>query len=237
MTYKLPKSAREYVLYQRTELLPKRQDSLIKRILIRLGLMSDDYKKFVKAVAMDDALSIDERYFASMKEKVDSLIGHIPEQTSSILDIGCGIAALDVYLNQYLNPSNIYLLDKTETEEKIWYLFEDAGAFYNSLELSKETLELNGVASSKIELIEAPSDGEIPLGSGSIDLVISTISWGFHYPINIYVKSVFNLLSKDGVLIVDLRKDSGGLTDLKTLFNVEIIEQKGKVQTVKCTKK
>ena len=237
MTLKLPKSALEFVLYQRTDLLPERNVSSFRRLLIRLGLMSDGYKNFVKSVAADDKNGIDEKYSQTMKEKVDSIAKFIPSNTSSVLDIGCGIAALDIYLDKLLSPSQIFLLDKTETEDKIWYMFESKGAFYNSLELAKETLELNGVLASKVKLIEAPEDGRIALPDKSVDLIISTISWGFHYPINIYIQSVFDIISDNGVLIIDVRKGSGGIAELEEWFDVMVINEIGNVQTVKCLKK
>ena len=140
-------------------------------------------------------------------------------------------------MDKLLSPSQIFLLDKTETEDKIWYMFESKGAFYNSLELAKETLELNGVLASKVKLIEAPEDGRIALPDKSVDLIISTISWGFHYPINIYIQSVFDIISDNGVLIIDVRKGSGGIAELEEWFDVMVINEIGNVQTVKCLKK
>jgi len=62
-------------------------------------------------------------------------------------------------------------------------------------------------------------------------LVISTLSWGFHYPISTYIKSVFNLLNDKGLLILDLRKGETSNEELRKLlenFNIEIINSKRK---------
>ena len=71
MNYKLPKQARELVLYQRTGLLPKNNVSIIKKILKRLRVLDRDkeYKKFVKNTANKEALNIDIKYFSEMKIK------------------------------------------------------------------------------------------------------------------------------------------------------------------------
>ena len=90
---------------------------------------------------------------------------------------------------------------------------------------------------SKVELITAPDDGLIAIDADSIDVIISTISWGFHYPIKLYIESVHNLLRSDGVLIVDIRKDRGGIDELIKLFEVIVINDNRKFQTVKCIKK
>ena len=174
------------------------------------------------------------------KKKADQLIKFLPPNIKTILDIGCGIAGVDIVLNEYLKFSKIYLLDKTKTEEEIWYGFKKSGAFYSSLELAKETFKINGFNTNLIELIDAPKDGDIRLQKGSIDLVISTISWGFHYPISTYINSVINLLNDKGILIFDLRTEETSNEELKRLlenFNIEIIDSEIKYLTIKCTKK
>ena len=242
MNYKLPKQAREFVLFQRTNLLPKFNLPIFKKILKKFNIINSnkEYKEFVKSTAEKESSNVDLKYFEDVRIKANTIIKHIPESTSSILDIGCGIAGLDLIFNEFFNLSKIYLLDKTKTEEDIWYGFKKSGAFYNSLELAKETLVLNSVDRDIIELIDAPDDGKIPLEKESVDLVISTISWGFHYPINFYLKSVFNLLNKDGLVILDLRLGKNmkkEISDLSEFFNVEVICKRDHLHTIKCTKK
>lgn len=237
MTFRLPDSAREYVLYQRTSLLPdRRRVGWLRRKLVRYGLLSDNYKNFVRSVAHRDSDRIDEQYFAAMKEKSDSLVSYIPRSPSSVLDIGCGMAGLALHLSSHFDFSHIYLLDKTATESSIWYGFESQGAFYSSLDLAKETLVMNGISPSRVNLIEAPTDGVIPLSDGSIDFVVSTASWGFHYPVSTYLESVARLLSDDGVLIIDLRRGTNGIEDLQKHFKTEVLDEHGKYQTVRCVK-
>jgi SAM-dependent methyltransferase len=235
--YKLPQAARDFVLFQRTELLPKRELSFIERIIRRTPFRQNNYNTWVKSIAANNNYDIETSYFSDMEKLANKIALHLPPQTKSILDIGCGIAALDIFLDKLTSPEKIFLLDKTQVEERVWYNFNEKGAFYNSLELAKETLTLNGVNPSKVELITAPDDGLIPIDADSIDVIISTISWGFHYPIKLYIESVHNLLRSDGVLIVDIRKDSGGFDELIKLFEVIVINDNRKFQTVKCIKK
>jgi SAM-dependent methyltransferase len=235
--YKLPQSAREFVLFQRTELLPKRRVSLIARILQRTPFGKNNYNEWIKSIACNSDYDIETSYFSDMEKLASKIALHLPPQVKSILDIGCGIAALDIFLDKLVSPEKIFLLDKTHTEQKVWYMFEEKGAFYNSLDLARETLVLNGVSPSKVELVTAPNDGLIPLDADSIDVIISTISWGFHYPIKFYIESVHKLLRSDGILIVDIRKDSGGFDELGKLFEVTVIDDYSKFQRVKCIKK
>jgi len=232
----LPPAARVFVLYQRTGILPKRKISFLDRVINRIGMRKNSYESFVQEYAKNNGSKIDEDYSNIMNEEAKSLIEKIPSQTRSILDIGCGIAALQVYLYRLLNKPDIYLLDKTELESKVWYMFEPKGAFYNSMELASDVLTSNGIPDQKIKTLEAPDDGIINLETGSIDFVISTISWGFHFPVSTYLKSVVNVLSENGILIIDIRKDTGGENELKTEFQIEPIRIFSKYITYRCKK-
>ena len=235
--YELPREARQYALFQRTNLLPKRQKTIFEKIVTRLGFKRDDYNSWVESVAADDAFKFESRYFAEMEQVAKKIVAVLPPNVDSILDVGCGIATVDLFLDTWISPNKIFLLDKTKTEDAVWYMFREKGAFYNSLDLAKMTLELNGVSESKIELISAPDNGAINLESGSIDVVISTISWGFHYPISLYLNSIYKLMRNEAVLIIDVRIGSGGYEELENVFEVQAIDETHKFQTLKCVKK
>lgn len=238
MKYTLPSKAREFVLFQRTTLLPKRKaPNRLIRILQRLKFFDNGYEKFVREYALEEPELIDERYFQDMSSLAETLLPYIPKTTRSILDIGCGIAGLDLFLNEKLDSPTLFLLDKTAIEDKVWYDFKQEGAFYNSLELAKETLVSNGVSADQIECLDAPEDGVINLPSKSIDLVVSTISWGFHYPVATYLHSVSQILSDEGVLLLDIRKGAGGEAELEKYFTIKTIQERVKHNTIKATQK
>ena len=200
--YKLPQAARKLVLMQRTRLLPERPDFMnlksistkmplfVRRIIEKIDNIL--YNNWVQSIAADKNNDVETRYFCNMEEYANKIALHFPSQVKSILDIGCGIAALDIFLDKLTSPENLFLLDKTWLENGVWYSFSSKGAFYNSLELAKETLILNGVDSSKVKIITAPDDGLIPLEPDSIDVIVSSASWGFHYPIKFYIESVIS---------------------------------------------
>ena len=236
MRYKLPKESNELVLLQRTSLIKDSRSKLIKR-LSRIGL-GKSYEEMVKEQSLKNNDQISNDYYAEIKKVFINIKNHIPMNTKSILDIGSGLAGLEVFLWFLLgkNYPKIYLLDKTKKEEKIWYEFKTNGAFYNSLDLAKQNLISNGVKPSKINLIEAPDNGIIK-EIRNIDLVISTISWGFHYPVELYLDSVISIMSKRGVLILDIRKNTGGLEALTSKFKaIYIIKNEKKYLTVKLLK-
>jgi len=224
MNFQLTPQACELVLYQRTELLPKK--TILQKIAQRLKGKKHrylSYKNFVQQSALNNSEEISKNYFRSMQALADTIAPHIPKSTKSILDIGCGIAGLDLLLYHRLEEPIIFLLDKTSIEEEIWYAFNDKGAFYNSLEEARSMLVSNGVPEEKILCLEATDDCAISLPDRSVDLIISTISWGFHYPVRTYIVSAERVLSKMGILILDVRKDTDGEAVLKQHFSVEPI--------------
>ncbi len=141
------------------------------------------------------------------------------------MDIGAGIAGIDLVLSNYLNLDEIILVDKTMHDSKVHYLHQETGSFYNSLVSAKDLLIRGGVEPDRIQTVTAPNDGVIPCPAESVDLVISTISWGFHYPVPFYLESVYKILTDEGVLIIDVRKPSIGLEELRSYFNVDIISK------------
>jgi len=212
----IPDSATKYILLQRTGYLP-RVNKIIKGIdklspvpihENLMGIISRINSNYVKKLFVDD-----------MRKEFYSIEDYLPENCCSILDIGCGVAGIDVFLADYYDQTNlkIYLLDKTKTENSIWYGFHSEGAFYNSLVVAKKLLTNNGIPSNRITSLEVNKQNEINIDQ-KIDLIISLISWGFHYPVNTYVEKVYQLLNKNGVVILDIRNKTNGLDLMKEYF-------------------
>jgi len=151
------------------------------------------------------------------------------------LDIGCGVGGIDYFLGKRNPNAKLLLLDKTEVEDRIYYGYERKGCFYNNLKITSEFLSLNEVTNDS-RFIDIGSE-EFP--NEKVDLVISLISWGFHYPINTYLDKLDKILSEDGIIIVDLRKISyeEGLNEFKKLGYIpEILVERQKYYRVKFTK-
>ncbi|WP_220457550.1 hypothetical protein [Vibrio marinisediminis] len=173
-----------------------------------------------------------------MSQEFKIINGYLPEKCESILDIGCGMAGIDLFLNQYYKDRSIdfFLLDKNEVNSSVYYDFNNKAAFYNSLDLAKSFLNLNGISESKIKLLFANDENEINIEQ-SVDMVISLISWGFHYPVDIYLERVYEILSDKGTLIIDVRKGNNGFDMVKNKFsNVEVIVETSKYYRVKAIK-
>lgn len=125
----------------------------------------------------------------------------LPEKVDTILEIGCGMAAIEVFLKRKYPDAQLTLLDgtggniveqgtKNETGKGGW---QDKLKPYNSREHTELLLAANDV---KV-------DRWIDIGTKEhlkADLILSMASWGYHYPFSTY--------DVEGLVICDLRRSN-----------------------------
>ena len=160
-------------------------------------------------------------YEADIGRTYESIKKYLPEKCDRVLDIGCGLGGIDLMIyNHYSGNVELNLFDYSKVDDKIHYGYQNTGSIYNSLELSKEFLVMNGVDESKTKIHNA--ENEFPIGR--FDVILSILSCGFHYPISTYIDKVKNCL--DGIAIFDIRKHSKQEDELMKNFNhVEAIAE------------
>lgn len=213
----VPDEAVKYILYQRTGY----------QKLANIGLLRSLKKKFpfvyhnaVKFESIIRARKIKEHYISEVNSEYDYIADFLPKKCCKVMDIGCGVGGIDVLINQrYDNIVKLYLLDKTEINKQVFYKFNSTGAFYNSLETAKKMLSINGLSGDRITLMEARKDNKI-LVDDKMDLVISLLSWGHHYPVSVYLDEVDRILAPHGLLIMDVRAGTSGLDELQKRFSL-----------------
>jgi len=226
-----PDGAAKYILYQRTGILkttpiPKIFTELCHTRNMAISINSVLYKK-----------KIYEEYTRIMRTEYDRIKDALPSKSESILDIGCGLALIDVFLYEhYGGLADIFLLDKTFIAHTVYYGYKPTGCYYNSLSFSREMLVNNGVSSDKIHCQEATPDNKINF-LAKHDLIISLASWGFHYPVSTYLERAHKILNEGGVLIIDVRRDTDGIMAIRQKFgNCTTIYTRPKYSRVKAVK-
>jgi SAM-dependent methyltransferase len=228
MKIKIQNDAVKYILFQRTVYLILQNNIFINRFLIRMPT----FLPYNRVVRLEAALfkNRTRRLFnEDMAKEYETIKNYLPSHINSVLDIGCGVAGIDVLIYSHYKERhkniNLFLLDKTELNDKVYYGLEKQAAYYNSLDVAKSLLIENGVEANAIHLQEVTDNARIFPGE-KFGLIISLISWGFHYPVETYLDQAYDLLEPNGVLIIDIRKRSGEeqLIEIKNKFkNVEII--------------
>ncbi len=163
---------------------------------------------------------IPELYKNSCQSDYESIRKALPKRTEgrvNILDIGAGMAGIDAILFNYYFMAgadpHIYILDKNTVTDKIKYGYSNNPSAYNSLDLTRKFLELNGVPAGNIHIFET-----FPKNI-SFDFILSLISCGFHYPITEYISFIKQAIHAKTMLVFDVRKFSGQFDTLHNAFN------------------
>jgi hypothetical protein len=215
---KIPDDAVIYILYQRTGYLALLNNRVVAK-LVSIG-PNIFYRTIINLGGRFQKKGIKRAFSNEMESEYQSIKPWLPEKVETILDIGCGVGGINVLLyRHYQFDHNIkfFMLDKTRLNPKMYYGFKSAGAFYNSLGITQNLLEENEIPRMNIQLIEATPDFQIPFAFQA-DLVISLISWGFHYPVSTYLQPVYDHMASGAHLILDIRKGTDGESELRQLF-------------------
>ncbi len=219
---KIPSAASLYILLQRTSYQSKMLGRLLRRVPGPFSLF------FAKVEAALRRNRIATRFTRGIRRDYSCIAPFLPDAANAILDIGCGLAAIDILLSRHYSPNgpvHLYLADFEETSSHIEYGFGPQHAHYNSLAIANELLLRNEVPASTIHFV-APHEIEKIEPLPRFQLVISTLAWGFHFPVEAYVQVVSNALDKNGRLILDLRVGTDGIQQLHKYFPVvDVIEE------------
>ena len=220
----LNKLSRKLILLQRNELLSNRQKYLRKRFgrYIFTNFLIHYFQK-------NDLKILTENLF---REELETFEKYLPSNVENIMDIGCGLGVLNIFINQkYQNNPNFYLLDKNTVDNKIKYGFSKDYESYNDLNETKNILLKNGLSKEQIYIKNV--DQEIMIDN-KINLVISLKSMGFHYPIENYINLIKKTCSTETTFIFDVFEEKYSLNDVKKYFNeAKIIYEENGLHSLK----
>ena len=224
----LNRISKKLLLLQRNELLSKKQNWLRKRFgrLIFTNI-------FVNYFQIQD---IEKRTEELFRREIESIKDYLPKNAENIMDIGCGLGIINIYLNQiYNNQPNFFLLDKNRIDKEIKYGFSSEYESYNDLNQTKNLLLNNNINS--LHTIDVEKDIKI---ENKIDLVISLKSMGYHYPIDEYLKLFRTCCDDNTCFIFDVSEGYYNASLLKKYFDVvDIIYEEKSIHSLKrlfCTK-
>lgn len=124
----------------------------------------------------------------------------------AIADIGCGYAFFDLFVSRDYG-CDVMLID-LETNTRRHFGFRNERAAYSSLSMARALLVANGIPDDRITTINPGSDDV--LSAPPVDLAVSFLSCGFHYPVDIYLDFFRKVVTPDGNILLDLRTTTAG---------------------------
>lgn len=157
-------------------------------------------------------------------EQIKDYIG----MPNNILELGCGLGRFSIFLNSKLNHNpKFFLADFSKVSKNIKYGWNPKNSSYNNLSFTRDFCLDNGM--NNFDLINL---GENSIGSlKNIDLIMSFLSVGFHYPIEDYFDD-FKLISNENtVFIFGTRDGVYDFTRLSSMFEDVIILDEPKIST------
>ena len=210
---------KKILLLQRNEY----QNNLSKYFRKILG--REIYTRLLINILNNDLDKINKSFYRDISIEFDRFKSYLPNPVNNILDIGCGVGAINIFLNKfYENRPKFHLLDKNYVSNKIVYGFKKSKTEgYNNLEVTKKFLEANDISLKNIYTYDADKN---ELKVIKYDLVISLVSWGYHYPIETYIKYLKESSNEKTVFIFDIADEYVSIEDVKKYFNkIDIVDE------------
>lgn len=144
---------------------------------------------------------------AVITAEVAQIVARLPsEPVARLCDIGCGYAFHDVFLGRVVDLTQIHLIDIEHTDQR-HHDFNRCGAGYSNLERAAALLASNAQPGKQPPISTLNPQRQEMDFSHCFDLIISLLSCGFHYPVDIYLEFFERCLAPGGQIILDLRCD------------------------------
>lgn len=220
----LNRISKKLLLLQRNELLSKKQLWLRKRFgrLFFTNILVNYFQ-------IED---IEKRTEELFQKEIRLIKNYLPKKAENIMDIGCGLGIINIFLNKiYNNQSNFFLLDKNRIDRKIKYGFSSDYESYNDLRETHNLLINNDISLNSINTIDVEKEFKI---ESKIDLVISLKSMGYHYPIDQYLRLFRTCCDENTFFIFDVSDGYYNESLFKRHFdNIDVIYEEKSVHSLK----
>lgn len=154
--------------------------------------------------------------YLNMTESEYELFKDFVKSPLNILDLGCGLGRMSIYLHAKLqNPSTCYTLADTSyysTDIKTGWNPKDS--YYNDLSLTEKFARNHGLTNFKTFDIRHSKLTTLE----NIDLVMSFLSVGFHNKIESYMDDLLKITTKNCVMIFGVRRNRYSEDSFKEQF-------------------
>jgi SAM-dependent methyltransferase len=147
----------------------------------------------------------DREFMASFEKRIQNNWNRISSnidvtKLKKVIDVGSGVSTTDLVASKYNPTTEFYLVDKEEfTRHTNGLYYQDVHGHYNSWTVVEDGINSSGLDRNKFNFLD-PND-EWPQ---DVDLILSTFSWCWHYPKEVYWNKVMSSLKIGGFLLLDV---------------------------------
>jgi hypothetical protein len=135
-------------------------------------------------------------------QEIKPALQELARRPSSVADIGCGYAIFDLFFWRDF-PGRLVLIDLEESGSR-HFGYREQGAAYSNLDVARRFLASNGVPVADITCCNPGTNTLDEIAP--VDVAVSFISCGFHYPWETYESFFQNQVAEGGTIILDLRR-------------------------------
>lgn len=133
----------------------------------------------------------------------------LPAAASTVLDVGCGMGGLGLVLaKHYGEDTQLLLLDGQEYMPP----GEHRPKSYRAFDPKCRPWNDAGPVAVKFHALEVTAASVVanPRATYPTDVIVSTRSWGHHYPATVYSELALRSLRPGGVICLEIRNKSDG---------------------------
>ena len=168
----------------------------------------------LNAVVADLGPEIATRAATILKQEFDELLPRLePLNINHMADIGCGYGFFDLFAHRALGCA-LLLIDIEENELR-HFGYRDEASAYSNLARARAFLTANGVPDDQI-VTWNPEREDLP-DVPQVDLAVSLLSCGYHYPVEMYLPFFRFAVRKGGYVLLDIR--NGKLLESNRILN------------------
>jgi SAM-dependent methyltransferase len=188
-------------------------------------------------MTIDEFLNIYADRLTKRLEFFDVAFKQLPDN-AKVINVGCGVGTLELVLAQAHNWV-FYMVDKTSSsmigKGSIKYHADNAidHGFYNSWDVLIDGIQTTELNPQQFVMLD--TDDEWP---SEVDLVMSSFSWCWHYPLDVYWDKTKKSLKLGGKIMLDVLNTENSDDSIKiinTFANTLPLERKYPVkETSRC---
>lgn len=175
--------------------------------------ITEEFKHY--ATMQITQVKVDPDFYLKMSQSEYAAIKKHVGSPKRVLELGCGLGRMSIFLNHKLKDSTEFILaDVSEESDKIRYGWDPKESYYNSLDLTAKFSEIHGLTNYRTFNLLSEDLRSL----ADIDLVMSFLSVGFHYPIDQYFAKLLDITSDDCTMIFGVRQGTCDLEKYKKFF-------------------